>query len=150
MSQSLSRLLTHLVFSTKNRAGVLTPEIQAQLHPYLATVLESAGCPSLRVGGVEDHVHLFFALSRTKTIAEVVEQVKVGSSKWIKTKGPEFRDFHWQGGYGAFSVSQLDADKVIAYIAHQKEHHHGVSFQDEYRSMLNRAGIPFDERYVWD
>lgn len=150
MPQSLSRILIHLVFSTKNRQRVLTPDIQKELHPYLAGTLDNIECPSLRVGGVEDHVHLFFGLSRTRTIADVVETVKTSSSKWIKTKGHEFAEFHWQSGYGAFSVSQSDADAVVAYIRDQARHHQKMTFQDEYRRLLERYQIAFDEKYVWD
>lgn len=150
MPQSLSRILIHLVFSTKNRERILTPAIQAELHPYLAGTLDNIECPSLQVGGVEDHVHLFFGLSRTRTIAEVVETVKTSSSKWIKTKGVEFANFHWQLGYGAFSVSQSDADVVVAYIRNQAQHHQKMTFQDEYRRLLERYQVAFDEKYVWD
>ena len=106
MPQSLSRILVHLVFSTKDRGPMLTPAIRRELHPYLAVVLRENDCPALEVGGVEDHVHLFFGLSRTVAVAKVVEAVKTSSSKWIKTKGLEFAGFHWQGGYGAFSAGQ--------------------------------------------
>ncbi len=150
MPQSLSRILIHLVFITKNRARVLSTEIQSELHPYLAGTLDNLGCPSLQVGGVEDHVHLFFGLSRTRTISDLVEAVKVSSSKWIKTKGAEFAQFHWQGGYSAFSVSQSDADAVIAYIRDQARHHERMTFQEEYRRLLVRYQVAFDERYVWD
>lgn len=150
MPQSLSRILIHLVFSTKNRVRCLTPTIQTELHPYLAGVLNGIDCPSLQVGGVEDHVHLLFGLSRTRTIADIVETVKTSSSKWIKTKGGEFSDFHWQSGYGAFSASQSDAETVVAYIQKQVHHHQKMTFQDEYRRLLERYKIAFDERYVWD
>jgi len=150
MPQSLSRVLVHLVFSTKNREPVLTPAIQSELHPYLAGTLDNIDCPSLQVGGVEDHVHLFFGLSRTRTMAEVVETVKTSSSKWIKTKGPEFNGFHWQSGYGVFSVSQSDADTVVAYIINQAQHHRKMTFQDEYRKLLERYKVTYDEKYVWD
>src|SRR5581483_1141630 len=116
MPQSLARVLVHLVFSTKNRAPVLAPEVRAELHPYLAAVLANDDCPSLQVGGVEDHVHLLFSLSRTRTIAQVVENVKTSSSKWLKTKGTQLTDFYWQAGYGAFSVSRSQADEVVEYI----------------------------------
>lgn len=148
MPQSLSSLLTHLVFSTKNRETLLTGEVGAEIHPYLVGVLNGVGCPSIQVGGVADHVHLFFRLSRTRTIAEVVETLKTNSSKWVKTKGPA--SFHWQSGYGAFSVSQSDADSVISYIQNQSEHHKRATFQEEYRRFLERYQIPYDERYVWD
>jgi putative transposase len=150
MSQSLSRVLVHLIFSTKNRERFLTPEIREELHPYLATVLHEDGCPSLQVGGVEDHVHLFFGLSRTRTMAQVVETVKTSSSKWIKTKGLGFAEFHWQAGYGAFSVSQSNAAAVIRYIQDQEEHHQKTTFQEEYRRFLKMYQILYDEKYVWD
>ena len=150
MPQSLSRVLIHLVFSTKNRVRVLTPAIQTELHPYIAGTLGNIDCPSLQVGGVEDHVHLFFGLSRTRTIADVVEAVKTSSSKWIKTKDVSFAEFHWQSGYGAFSVSQSDADAVVAYIRNQAQHHQKMTFQDEYRRLLERYQVAFDEKYVWD
>ncbi len=150
MPQSLSRILIHLVFSTKNRERILPPAIQTELHPYLAGTLDNIECPSLQVGGVEDHVHLLFGLSRTRTIADVVEKVKISSSKWIKAKGVTFADFHWQSGYGAFSVSQSDADAVVAYIRNQAQHHLKMTFQDEYRRLLERYQVAFDERYVWD
>ena len=150
MPQSLSRILIHLVFSTKNRERVLTSAIQTELHPYLAGTLDNTECPSLQVGGVEDHVDLLFGLSRTLTIAKVVETLKTSSSKWIKTKGHEFANFHWQSGYGAFSVSQSDADGVVAYIQNQAKHHQKMTFQDEYRRLLERYRIAFDEKYVWD
>ena len=143
-------MLTHIVFSTKNRNPVLHPDIRAELHPYLAGTLDNIDCPPLRIGGVADHVHLFFGLSRTRAIAGVVETVKTSSSKWIKGKGPEFSDFRWQSGYGAFSVSQSDADKVVAYVANQEQHHRKMTFQEEYRTLLERYRITYDENYVWD
>jgi putative transposase len=106
MPQSLSRVLIHLIFSTKNRASMLSREVQPELHAYLVGVLRNIDCPSLQIGGTEDHVHLLFGLARTRTIADVVETTKTSSSKWIKTTGLPQGDFHWQSGYGAFSVSQ--------------------------------------------
>lgn len=150
MPQSLSRILVHLIFSTKNRERFLTPEIRTELHPYLAAVLREDGCPSLQTGGVEDHVHLLFGLSRTRTVAQVVETVKTSSSKWIKTKGQAFAEFHWQAGYGAFSVSQSNAAAVTRYIQEQEEHHRKITFQEEYRRFLKLYQVPYDESYVWD
>jgi putative transposase len=150
MPQSLSRVLIHLVFSTKYREPVLAPAVRVELHPYMAVVLRENGCPSLQVGGVEDHVHLLFALSRTLSIAEVVEIVKTSSSKWLKTRGPGLADFHWQNGYGAFSVSSSGAATVTAYIQRQEEHHRKRKFQEEFRSFLRRHKVAWDERYVWD
>ena len=120
MPQSLSRILIHLVFSTKNREPFITPEIEPELHPYLATIFQECKSPSLLVGGMPDHIHALFALSRTASVAEIVEDVKTSSSKWIRKKGNEFHNFHWQAGYGAFSVGQSNLQKVKDYIANQK------------------------------
>ena len=150
MPQSLSRVLIHLIFSTKNRIRIIAPSIQPELHRYLGGTLNHFDCPCLQVGGVEDHVHLFFGQSRTRTIAEIVEEVKTNSSKWIKTKGRDYRDFRWQSGYAALSVSQSGADRVVTYIQQQPQHHERMSFQEEYRRFLKKYRIEFDERYVWD
>ena len=150
MPQSLSRILIHLVFSTKNRIPILSRAVREELHPYMAITLSNIDCPSFRVGGVADHVHLLFGLSRTLTIAKVVETIKTSSSKWIKTKGPEFADFHWQSGYGAFSVGQAETGLVSNYIANQEERHQKQTFQEEYRMFLEKYGVEYDERYVWD
>ena len=150
MPQSLAHVLVHLVFSTKNRVPALSPEIRTELHPDLSVVLNNDGCPSLQVGGIEDHVHLLFGLSRTRTIAEVVENVKTSSSKWLKTKSTALTDFHWQNGYGIFSVSQSHADAVVEYILRQEEHHAAETFQQELRRLFETEKIAYDERYVWD
>jgi len=150
MPQSLSRVLIHLIFSTKNRVRLIKPSIQPELHRYLGGTLNKLDCPSIQVGGVDDHVHLFFGMNRTLAIADVVETVKTSSSKWMKTKGENYRAFRWQSGYAALSVSQSGADRVVTYIQRQPQHHQRISFQDEYRRFLKRYGIEFDERYVWD
>jgi putative transposase len=150
MPHSLSQVLVHLVFSTKNRAPMLEPKLRANLHLYLAATLREHDCPPLQVGGVEDHVHLLFALSRTLAISKVVEIVKTKSSRWIKTQGPLLSGFYWQGGYGAFSVNASSTDSVVAYIRNQEKHHQSATFQDEYRDILADYKMTYDERYVWD
>ena len=148
MPQSLSSILVHLVFSTKQREPLISPAIQPELYKYLATVFRTAESLPLSIGGFTDHVHILFALPRTKTIAGIVEEVKIASSKWLKTKG--IRNFHWQAGYGAFSIGQSNVAVLENYIARQKEHHERRSFQDEYRAFLRHYDVQFDERYVWD
>jgi REP element-mobilizing transposase RayT len=106
--------------------------------------------PALIIDGASDHLHTLFSLSRVVTIADLVEEVKTESSKWIKTKGQEFRNFHWQNGYGAFSISQSEVATVKRYIRRQKVHHRRVTFQDEYRRFLAAYEVEYDERYVWD
>ncbi|HEX6190503.1 MAG TPA: IS200/IS605 family transposase [Pyrinomonadaceae bacterium] len=150
MSQSLSSILVHLVFSTKNREPFITPAIESELHPYMATVLRELKSPSLAINGTSDHVHVLFSLARVVTIADLVEELKTSTSKWIKTKGNEFRKFHWQRGYGAFSIGQSNVEILKRYIRNQKARHRRVTFQDEYRKFLSAYGIDYDERYVWD
>jgi putative transposase len=148
MPQSLANVLVHLVFSTRDRAPHLTPELRHDLFPYTGGLLRNIECPLLQIGGVADHVHILIRLPRTMTLAQVVEKVKTSTSKWVKTKG--LQDFAWQAGYGAFSVGNRDLDQVMAYIQSQEEHHRQVSYQDELRLLFREAGIDFDERYVWD
>ena len=151
MAQSLARLWTHLIFSTKDRFPYLTEkEIRRDMHAYLATILRKYDCETLIVGGVEDHTHSLFALSRIHPIAKVVKETKRTSSGWVKELSPKLASFHWQAGYAAFSVSQSNIKNVIAYIENQEEHHKRVTFQDEYRAFLNAYGIEYDESYVWD
>lgn len=150
MPQSLASVLVHLVFSTKHREPWITEAIEPELHKYLSTIFRGCDSPALLVGGYNDHIHALFSLSRKWTIASIVEEVKTSSSKGIKTKGEEFRQFHWQSGYGAFSVSQSNVEQVRAYIANQKEHHTKQDFHHEYRFLLKKYQIEFDEQYVWD
>jgi len=116
----------------------------------MATIFREYNSPSLIIDGTADHIHSLFALGRTITVADLVEEVKTGSSKWIKTKGSAFRNFHWQKGYGAFSIGQSNVEQVKRYIRNQKEHHRRITFKDEYRNFLKQHKVQFDERYVWD
>ena len=151
MSQSLAKIWTHLVFSTKERYPFLTDkDIRQDLHAYLAKTLKKNNCPTLIVGGVADHVHALFVLSKNHSIASIVWEVKRSSSKWVKTQDAALRKFYWQEGYGAFSVSQSHVDQVEKYILNQEAHHRKKSFQDEFRSFLKKYEIDYDERYVWD
>lgn len=150
MPQSLASVLIHLVFSTKHRQRFITPQIEVELYSYLATVFRACDSPALKIGGDCDHIHVLFALSRNKKIAEVVEEIKKRSSRWIKTKGEEFSLFQWQSGYGAFSVSESNAETVKNYVSNQKEHHRKYNFQTEYRGLLQKHKVEYDEIYVWD
>ena len=150
MPQSLSAILIHLIFSTKNRERLITEAIEKELHPYMAKIFHELKSPTLTIGGTDDHVHILFSLARTIEIATLLEKVKAKSSRWIKTKGEEFKDFHWQRGYGAFSIGQSQVATVKQYIARQRIHHQRITFQDEYRKFLKSYRIDYDERYVWD
>jgi putative transposase len=151
MPQSLAKILVHSVFSTKDRRPFLHERaLRQELHHYLGGILAQLDCQPMIVGGVEDHVHLLCALSRTCEPAAMIKEAKRASSLWLKTRSPELQDFVWQNGYGIFSVGFSQIGSVRKYIAGQEEHHRKTSFQDEFRQLLRRYEIVFDERYVWD
>ena len=150
MAQSLSKVVLHIIFSTKDRESWLDSDVRPRMHAYLATVCRDLGAELMRVGGVADHVHIVTTLPRTLSQAQMIERIKKVSSKWIKTLDARYRGFFWQRGYGAFSVSPSQLNAVFQYVDAQQEHHHTRSFQEEYRELLRRHGIDFDERYVWD
>jgi putative transposase len=151
MPQSLSKILVHTVFSTKERRPYLrNPSLRQELHQYLGGVLNNLKCPPLIIGGVEDHVHILSQLGRTIEPSELVKEVKRVSSIWIKSQSAGDSDFAWQAGYGMFSIGFSQIDSVRRYIAHQEEHHKTRTFQDEFRAILARYEIEYDEQYVWD
>jgi putative transposase len=150
MSQSLVKNLIHLVYSTKQRQPWIARPHRDELFAYQAGIYQAWDSPALAIGGVEDHVHALFMLSKNHPLIKIVEEVKKGSSKWAKTAGPKNPAFQWQAGYGAFSVSQSNLDEVQHYIENQEEHHRRMTYQDELRALFRRHGIAFDERYVWD
>ena len=150
MPQSLAKLLVHLIYSTKNREPVLREDIRDELHRYSAGILKELESPAILINSVEDHIHILYAHTKNFSPSKIVEEVKKGSSKWFKTKGLAYAEFHWQNGYGAFSVSQSNVEEVRNYIENQAIHHRQMTFQDELRGLLRRHGIEFDERYLWD
>lgn len=150
MSQSLTKLYAHLVFSTRNRQPLLDDNVQSRVHGYLATLVRDLDSPWVVVGGVADHVHLLFDMGKMHAPVEFVEHVKRESSKFVKTLGTKYEEFYWQRGYGMFSVSPKDRDEAEAYVRGQQEHHRTKTFQDEYRAILQQYGVPYDEQYVWD
>ena len=150
MPQSLSKVYLHAVFSTKFRKELIDPGIENELYAYMAKILRECDSPSLIINGTRNHIHILFAQSRKVTICKIIEDVKKSSSKWIKIKGPEYRDFYWQGGYGIFSVGWSSLEIVRKYIANQKQHHQQRSFENEYIQLLTKYNVEYDERYVWD
>ena len=126
------------------------PDLRDQMHRYLAGISAKLNCSAIIVGGATDHVHLLANQSRTIALAEWIKELKRASSIWAKEKTPDWGLFQWQAGYGAFSVSQSLAPRVKQYISSQEEHHRESSFQDEFRELLKRHNVAFDEQYVWD
>ena len=150
MPQSLAKVYLHAIFSTKNREPVLHDDWRDELFRVMGGAANNLGCQSLIVGGVADHVHLLFQLGRTISIADAVGKIKSTSSLWVNQSRGLVTPFHWQAGYGVFSVSQSNVPAVREYIQKQVEHHTRISFQDEFRDFLRRYEIEWDERYVWD
>ena len=150
MPQSLSQMLAHLVFSTKNREARLLDSDRDDLHAYIGGILKNHHGVLLKCGSVADHIHLLLALPRTIAPADLVREIKMASSVWLKNRGESYRDFHWQSGYGIFSISPSHRVAVEQYIGNQAKHHREVSFQEEYRQLLKKYDMPYDEQYVWD
>ena len=152
MPQSLAKVIVHIVYSTKSREPWLEDKtIRTELFAYNASILSSSmDCPVILIDGVEDHIHILCLLSRKFSIMDVIKKSKTETSKWLKRKGPELRNFQWQAGYGIFSVSESKMKQARRYIANQEEHHKRFSFKDELRELCQRYGVSIDERYVWD
>jgi len=150
MSQSLVNNHIHLVYSTKGRLPLISQDVRDRLSGYQAGIFKQLDSPAIVIGGVEDHVHTLFRLSKNLPLIKVVEEVNKSSSKWMKSQGPLNHDFCWQTGYAAFSVSQSNLETVEDYIKRQQEHHQKSSFQDDLRALCTRHQIEWDERYIWD
>ena len=150
MPHTYANLLVHVIFGTKDRRPTIAAELRPRLFAYMGGVVREVGGTPAIINGTDDHAHLLIGLPVTRAVADVLRVVKANSSRWAHEAFPAVRDFAWQSGYGAFSVSQSNADAVHAYIAEQEEHHKRVSFQEEYVAFLKRHGIAYDERYVWD
>ena len=150
MGQSLVQNYIHIVFSTKYRQPLIKPDVESELHAYLGGICNQLECQTIKVGGYTDHIHILCKLSKKIALMKLVEEVKSHSSKWVKTKGEQYSNFYWQNGYGAFSVNPSQVETVIAYIANQHQHHSKKNFQDEYRAILKKYQVEFDEKYVWD
>ena len=149
MAQTLTRILVHVVFSTKERRNLITPLVEPQLHAYLGGICRNRESPALAIGGTENHVHLLISLSKNIALSDLMLSLKRDSSKWIKTNGDTFRHFHWQDGYGAFSIGESQVAAVTDYIHGQKERHRTMTFEDELVAFAEPYGVTFDPRYLW-
>ena len=150
MGQSLVKNYIHITFSTKHRAELIHPPVQDELYRYIGGICKEMECPPIKIGGYTDHIHILCMLSKKIALMKLLEEVKSHSSKWMKTKGSDLKNFYWQNGYGAFSVNPSDLDRVIAYIENQEVHHRKKTFQDEYKTFLKKYKMEYDERYIWD
>ena len=150
MPQSLFKILVHIVFSTKNRADLISPEIETGLYAYIHGIVENNGSKLIIANGTTNHIHLLVSLGKKIVLPELIGDIKRDSSSWIKKQNASFSNFYWQKGYGAFSIGQSQVITVINYIKKQKEHHRQQDFKTEFRTLLRKYEIDFDERYVWD
>lgn len=150
MSQSLSNIVVHLVFSTKGRRPLLRDEERGELHAYITGILRNHDSPLIEINSVRDRAHILFAQSKNHPPAKIIEQAKSSSSGWLKTLSAWYSDFAWQGGYGEFSVSPIHVELVRDYIRQQAEHHKQDNFQTEFGRFCEKNDKPVDERYAWD
>jgi len=148
MSRTLTRLLIHVVFATKDRRDLIVPDVEPDLHAYLGGICRDESSPVLAIGGTANHVHLLISLGKSMAVSDLMLAVKKNSSKWIKTKGPSFSDFRWQDGYGAFTIGESQREAVIKYIQRQKERHKTMGFEDELVALLDRYGVSYDPKYL--
>jgi REP element-mobilizing transposase RayT len=148
MSQSLVKIYIHATFSTKNRDPIIADAWRDEMFKVIGGSINDMGCQALAVGGVADHAHLLFQLGRTTSVADALRKIKSASSSWVHQH--HSKDFNWQAGYAAFSVSHSNTPAVREYILHQAEHHVRRSFKDELLELLRRHEIEWDERYLWD
>lgn len=151
MGQSFARVWLYITFSTKDRREYFRDDcFRESMFKMMAYHVEQTGCVPVSVGGWHDHIHVVCGLSRTLDIADLIEQIKVETSKWAKKAQNGVPLFSWQSGYGAFSVSHSLLGRVIAYVENQSSHHARCSYQDEFRQLCRKHGIDIDERYVWN
>lgn len=150
MPQSFACLHYHIVFSTKNRRPLIDDDLKQRLYDYVGGILRRHEGILLAAGGTADHVHLLAGIHRTVAVADAVRTIKGNASKWVHETFPDRRAFGWQDGYGAFTVSWSNIDAIKAYLARQEEHHRKRSFEEEFVELLERHGVAYDERYLWD
>ena len=149
MANTYTSLHYHIVFSTKNREPLISQEIEGRIWSYVGGIARKHRMTALQVGGVEDHIHALVAAPATLAPMQMAQFLKGDSSKWMHGEFPRLAGFAWQDGYGAFTVSRSNVSSVMTYIQNQREHHRKRTFQEEYRELLEKHGIEYDERYIW-
>ena len=149
MPHSYVSCYMHYVFSTKDRSKIITPELKERLWPYMGGIARENKMRALAVGGTADHIHILLSIPSTMPFAKAIQLIKGNSSKWISDTFPGLRNFAWQEGYGAFSISVSGIDETIAYIQSQEEHHRRRTFQEEFLAFLRKHKIAYDERHIW-
>ena len=150
MPHSYVNLLYHIIFSTKNREPLITEARQPRLYEYVGGIVRRQGGIALAINGIEDHLHLFAKLRQDKALSDVIRDLKAHSSGWMHKVFPDLRNFSWQPGYGAFTVSASQAARTKSYVERQKvKHSRKFTFKDEFTMFLRSNEVEFDERYLW-
>ena len=150
MSQSLTKLYVHIIFHVKNDSCLIQPEDHQELYAYIGGVIKISKSIPININGIENHVHILCILSKNSSLADLLEDIKRNSSRWIKTRGIHYQDFAWQGGYSGYSVSPSKVKVVDQYIENQKSHHKHQTFQEEYIQFLKEHGVDYEEDYLWN
>jgi REP element-mobilizing transposase RayT len=148
MPHTYTNLLTHIIFSTKDRTPFIKPELKGELHAYMGGIIREMKGMAVIINGTSDHVHSLVSLPANLPLSDAMRVLKTNSSRWVHEEKGIAR-FGWQTGFGAFSVSQSNVPAVSAYIAHQEEHHRKVTFKEEFVTFLKKHGIEYDEQYLW-
>jgi putative transposase len=144
---SYRQVLYHIIFRTKDGKNTLNQANAKELYAYIAGILKTKKCHLYRINGVENHIHMLCDLNPNLALSDFMRDVKASSSLWLKQCNHFPRFSGWAGGYGAFTKSYRDKDMIINYIKNQQEHHRKVTFEDEYRRILQEGGVEIDERY---
>ena len=150
MAHTFANLLTHVIFSTKDREPIIAPDLKPDLLAYMGGIVREIQGKTMAANSMPDHIHMLLWLPPSVAVADALRIVKANSSRWVHQRSSRYRGFGWQTGYGAFSVSQSSAPSVVKYIREQEKHHLRVSFQEEFISFLKKNRVPYDERYIWE
>ncbi len=140
----------HIVFSTKQRIPLITGDFQEELYRYIGGIIRAEGSVQLEIGGISDHIHILAKIKPAISVSEMLAKIKANSSKWANDHKMKMRKFAWQEGYAAFTVSESQVPSVREYIRNQEEHHRKQAYQEEFVALLERHGIEYDPRYLWD
>lgn len=149
MANTYSHCYNHIVFSTKHRAGLIAPEIEARVWAYIGGIARKHNLAAIQVGGLEDHIHALISSPASVSPSQIAQWIKGASSHWIRDEFPKMNGFAWQDGFGVFSVCKSHSQKVVDYIRQQRVHHEKQTFEEEYVQLLKLHGIEYDERYLF-
>jgi len=150
MGHTFSNILNHIIFSTKDRQNMLSPEIRKSVYAYLCGIAKTEKCQIIKIGGIEDHIHILVLLKPSLSPSDFARKIKTNSSRWIHENYPKLKDFAWQPGFSCFSVSESAKNSVMKYIENQEEHHKRISFKDELKIFHEKNSINFDVEHYLD